>query len=255
MNSLQIFNNGEFPIRTIQYGGGLWFVAKDVAEALEYSEASINQVNNLCATVPEIWKGHKRIMTPGGEQEMLCLTEQGLYFFLGRSDKKKALPYQMWIAGDVVPSIRRTGSYSVHKEQTALPAGVLEGAKLIFEVAGIKDSQLALAMDKIYRSYTGHSALTTGEIQLEAQAKQQALTPSEIAEHLGLGHGRKGARIINALLANANYQRKIAGKYWEPTTSGLNTASCSTQIKDTRTERQSNKLNGSLVSAVSLKNS
>ena len=42
---------------------------------------------------------------------MLCLTEQGLYFFLGRSDKKAALPYQMWIAGDVVPSIRKHGGY------------------------------------------------------------------------------------------------------------------------------------------------
>ena len=44
--------------------------------------------------VPEDWKGTKRIRTPGGEQEMLCLSEQGLYFFLGRSDKPKALPYE-----------------------------------------------------------------------------------------------------------------------------------------------------------------
>ena len=43
---------------------------------------------------------------------MLCLTEQGLYFFLGRSDKKAALPYQMWIAGDVVPAIRKYGIYA-----------------------------------------------------------------------------------------------------------------------------------------------
>ena len=43
---------------------------------------------------------------------MLCLTENGVYFFLGRSDKKKALPYQMWIAGEVVPSIRKHGMYA-----------------------------------------------------------------------------------------------------------------------------------------------
>lgn len=42
---------------------------------------------------------------------MLCLSEQGLYFFLGRSDKPKALPYQKWIAGEVVPSIRKHGAY------------------------------------------------------------------------------------------------------------------------------------------------
>ena len=49
-------------------------------------------------------------------QDVLCLTEQGLYFFLGRSDKPKALPYQMWIAGEVVPSIRKHGAYMT--EQT-----------------------------------------------------------------------------------------------------------------------------------------
>ena len=72
----------------------------------------MKQMTALTQSVPEIWKGRKRIMTLGGEQEMLCLTEQGLYFFLGRSDKKAALPYQMWIAGEVVPSIRKHGAYA-----------------------------------------------------------------------------------------------------------------------------------------------
>lgn len=97
-------------IRTINDNGETWFVAKDIAEALEYERFD----SNLIKSVPEIWKGTKRIRTPGGEQEMLCLTEQGVYFFLGRSDKKKALPYQMWIAGEVVPSIRKTGAYAVN---------------------------------------------------------------------------------------------------------------------------------------------
>lgn len=109
-NSLQVFNNGNFSVRTIkdEDNGEIWFVAKDVAQALEYTEWR----SNLMQSVPEIWKGTKRICTPGGEQEMLCLTEQGLYFFLGRSDKKAALPYQLWIAGDVVPSIRKHGMYA-----------------------------------------------------------------------------------------------------------------------------------------------
>ena len=42
---------------------------------------------------------------------MSCLTEQGVYFFLARSDKKKAIPFQRWLAGDVVPSVRRHGAY------------------------------------------------------------------------------------------------------------------------------------------------
>ena len=49
---------------------------------------------------------------------MLCLTEQGLYFFLGRSDKPKALPFQVWIAGEVIPSIRKHGAYMTEKTLT-----------------------------------------------------------------------------------------------------------------------------------------
>ena len=110
-NSLQIFTKDSFSVRTIQDDNGvIWFVAKDVAQALEYGLDG--GTGKYFAHVPEIWKGGKRISTPSGEQEMLCLTEQGLYFFLGRSDKPKALPYQIWIAGDVVPSIRETGFYA-----------------------------------------------------------------------------------------------------------------------------------------------
>jgi prophage antirepressor-like protein len=42
---------------------------------------------------------------------MAYLTEQGLYFFLARSDKPQAIPMQRWVAGDVLPTIRKTGRY------------------------------------------------------------------------------------------------------------------------------------------------
>ena len=51
-NSLQIFTKDNFSVRTIKdEDGKIWFVAKDVAEALDYSEASLNQVNNLFSAV------------------------------------------------------------------------------------------------------------------------------------------------------------------------------------------------------------
>ena len=122
MNEIEVFSNGEFRVRTtVDTDGTVWFVARDIAEALEYKESTVNNaISALFQSVPEIWKGKKRIFTHGGEQEMLCLTEQGVYFFLGRSDKKKALPYQMWIAGDVVPSIRKHGVYLTPHAQEEL---------------------------------------------------------------------------------------------------------------------------------------
>ena len=110
MNTLQNFEHENFTARTIEDNGEIWIVAKDVAQSLGYNIDG--GMTKYFAHVPDLWKGGKRISTPGGEQEMLCLTEQGLYFFLGRSDKKAALPYQMWIAGDVVPSIRKYGIYA-----------------------------------------------------------------------------------------------------------------------------------------------
>jgi prophage antirepressor-like protein len=102
------FSFQDRPLRVIEVGGEPWFVAKDVAGALGYIWQP-----NLVSHVPDEWKGINPINTPGGKQDILCLSEPGLYFFLGRSDKPLALPYQKWIAGDVVPSIRKKGVYAV----------------------------------------------------------------------------------------------------------------------------------------------
>ena len=121
MTAVEVFSNGEFQVRTLTAADGtVWFVAKDVLAALDYNIDG--GTTKYLTNVPEIWKDGKRISTLGGEQEMLCLTEQGLYFFLGRSDKSKALPYQMWIAGDVVPSIRKHGMYMTTQMQEQLIA-------------------------------------------------------------------------------------------------------------------------------------
>lgn len=113
MNALtpKVFSFNGIQLRSIEEDGTVWFVARDIAQALDYSEATIANMDKTIAHVPEIWKGRYPIPTPGGVQKMLCLTENGVYFFLGRSDKPKAIPYQMWIAGEVMPSIRKYGMY------------------------------------------------------------------------------------------------------------------------------------------------
>lgn len=126
-NEVAIFEGQGFKVRTLRdEDGKVWFVARDVAEALEYSTATVNNaLGTLFQAVPNIWAGKKRIFVRSEngveqEREMLCLTEQGVYFFLGRSDKPKAIPYQIWIAGDVVPSIMHTGMYMTPKAKEDL---------------------------------------------------------------------------------------------------------------------------------------
>lgn len=92
-------------------GGNPVFVVKDVMVALEYADTS--NISKSIAHVPDEWKGREPIPTPGGVQEMAVFTEQGFYFFLGRSDKPKALPLQKLVAGEILPSIRKTGGYQI----------------------------------------------------------------------------------------------------------------------------------------------
>ena len=105
------FESTSSTIRVVEINGEPWFVAKDVADALEYAESS--NASRLFAHVPDKWKGVNPIHTPGGIQEMLILSESGLYLFVGRSDKPKALPFQEWLAGEVLPSLRKRGFYGL----------------------------------------------------------------------------------------------------------------------------------------------
>jgi prophage antirepressor-like protein len=117
--SLIPFNFNGAAIRVItDDDSAVWFVAKDIAEDLGYVWAGTLTI----AHVPEQWRGVRSVLTPSGTQQMAVLTEQGLYFFLGRSDKAGALPMQMWVAGDVLPTIRATGSYQRPMTQAEITA-------------------------------------------------------------------------------------------------------------------------------------
>ena len=89
--------------------GEPWFVAKDVALALGYQWAGIRNVQHI----PEEWRLVESVSTSFGDKQTWFLSEQGLYFFVARSDKPRALPFQKWLAGEVLPSLRRTGRYAL----------------------------------------------------------------------------------------------------------------------------------------------
>lgn len=121
MNGNQVERAFEFeqkPVRVELFDGEPWWVAKDVALALGYATGCA--IASLVDKVPGEWKGIKRFDTLGGSQEMIALSENGLYLFVLRSNMPAALPFQKWIAGEVLPQIRKTGSYSVNKTPAEL---------------------------------------------------------------------------------------------------------------------------------------
>jgi anti-repressor protein len=108
-NSLRVFDFEDKRGRFAMVDGEPWFVGRDLAAVLEYNANTPMAVVFKC--VPNEWKGVYQIYTPGGNQELLCVSEQGLYFFLARSDKPKSLPFQKKIASEILPSIRKYGAY------------------------------------------------------------------------------------------------------------------------------------------------
>lgn len=109
MTDLQIFNNPEFgAIRTIEKDGEPWFVGKDVAAALGYKDT----VNALKSHVDAEDKGGWQITTQFGDKETTIINESGLYSLVLSSKLPTAKKFKRWVTSEVIPSIRKTGSYS-----------------------------------------------------------------------------------------------------------------------------------------------
>ena len=203
-NELQLFSYNSQQVRTVVQDGEPWFVAKDVCDILE-----IKDVSMATQSLDDDEKGTSKIGTLGGMQTMTTISEPGLYALVLKSRKPEAKQFSRWVRHEVLPSIRKTGSYSIRYTSPALPPGAVDGAKTIFETAGLKDNQLSLALDKIYRRHIGYSALEAGDVELIAPTAHQVLTPTNIGERFGLK-----AHCVNKILAEAGFQRKMANS-WE----------------------------------------
>lgn len=109
MTDLQIFNSPEFgAIRTIEKDGEPWFVGKDVAAALGYTNAR----NAVPAHVDDEDKLRTQIEYAGQKRDITIINESGLYSLVLSSKLPTAKKFKRWVTSEVIPSIRKTGSYS-----------------------------------------------------------------------------------------------------------------------------------------------
>lgn len=114
----QTFKFGDCEIRVVVRDGDPWFVASDVASALCYRNAS-----DAARNLKDHQKGTHIVRTLGGSQKVTIITESGLYKLVLRSRKPEAEEFSDWVTGEVLPSIRKTGSYAkapVDADQIAL---------------------------------------------------------------------------------------------------------------------------------------
>lgn len=149
MNELQIFSNPEFgEIRTVTIDGEPWFVGNDIANALGYSkagEALRTNIDDVDSTLVGVMDAR------GREQKTKVINESGLYSLIFGSKLESAKKFKRWVTSDVLPSIRKTGSYS----QKQLPMTTDEKIQLLAQgnvelnekIDNVRDELEALKMD------------------------------------------------------------------------------------------------------------
>lgn len=128
MEQLKIFENEEFgQIRTVMRDGEVWFIARDVAEALGYANAS----DAISKHVDREDKGVAKCDTPGGTQELTVINESGLYSLILSSKLGSAKRFKRWVTSEVLPAIHKTGSYEMDDYSPEMKAILMHDKKLV----------------------------------------------------------------------------------------------------------------------------
>ena len=112
-------NFEEKKVRILQHGEALWFVAIDACRAM-----GVKQSRSALAKLDKSEVSNVHLMDAGKPRKLNLVSESGLYTLIMRSDKPEAKRFQRWVTGEVLPSIRKTGSYC-----PGLPAGVLAASE------------------------------------------------------------------------------------------------------------------------------
>lgn len=227
MNDLTTFNYETTAIRVqLSDSGEPLFCLADVCKVLELNgtENTARQLKEEFST-PVLNTG--MVTRPDGSAiEATFITEPQLYFVMYRSRSAKAKPFRRWVDSEVLPAIRKTGSYErdiLRPQQPPKaqpePASIqlkelLEVTKIVLEPAGIEGNQLTLALDKVVKNETGKSALALAGVQLVAPTQARLLTPTEIGRPLGLS-----AVAVNKKLEAMGYQVRT-NNGWDLTASG-----------------------------------
>lgn len=160
MNNIQRFDFNGTAVRVIKDDQGEpWFVAKDVAEILDYENS-----RTMTRRLDDDEKGVQKLHTPGGEQEMTVISESGLYSAILGSSKPEAKAFKKWVTGEVLPAIRKTGGYMVARPNET-PEEIMARA-------------LVIAQDTLKRQEV---RIAEAETKIAEQSRQIAEKAEELA--------------------------------------------------------------------------
>ena len=192
-NELMIFNNPEFgQVRTIEINNEPWFVGKDVAEALGYS----NTRDALDRHVDSEDKATVAIHDGSQNRNVTVINESGLYSLILSSKLPTAKAFKHWVTSEVIPSIRKTGSYTT-KPMTAYQQMMADTRQ---RNARIQSARILTQLAKQYKGSTYEQVLNahatkelTGEFLLPLpELGRKTYSATEIGKMLGISANQVG---------------------------------------------------------------
>lgn len=202
-------------VRTVTDGQGeVLFVGKDVCDALGYTNAS-KAIGDHCKGVTIRYP----LQTAGGVQEVRVLTEADVLRLIVNSKLPAAEAFERWVFEEVLPSIRKTGSY-IQVKHAALPSRAVPEFKALFELAqliGCDTNAASISANQGTLAVTGLNLLALmGLNSLPSPEQAVFYTPAELGKQCD---PVKSAVKVNQVLEAAGLQHKPAG-HWEPTEAG-----------------------------------
>ena len=204
-SELKVFENPTFgQVRTVEIDGEPWFVGKDVAEALGYS----NPQKAIRDHVDEEDKGVNELFTPGGKQKLPVINESGLYSLILSSKLPGAKEFKRWVTSEVIPSIRKTGGYMT---QETLEAAILNPDYLLQVVTALKaETDKRKALEVVNATLTVDKAIMQPKADYFDELVERGLLTNfrETAKQLGV----PPKKFVNWLVENKYLYRDKKGK-------------------------------------------
>ncbi len=197
MEGIKIFEREEFgAVRVVDVNGEPWFVASDVAKALGYANPA-EAIQDHCKKVNKI-NHHSKTLPPTPPVNILIIPESDVYRLVMRSNLPDAERFQDWVVEEVLPSIRKTGSYSMAPKTYA---EALRALAAEVEMREAVEAQKALA-----EAQRDEAIRTKAEIGSRREATSMATASAAVrqrdalADKLGEGKHWKSVKAIPWLL-------------------------------------------------------
>lgn len=213
---IQTFNFNSLLLRALLIDGEPYFIAKDAATALGYS-----QPGHMLRMLDDDEKGLHKVDTHGGTQQMSTITESGLYKAIFNSRKPEAKAFNRWVTKEVIPTIRKTGQYQAPQGQTLEQRSLAVLQELMVKVDE-QQAQIEAAKPKVEAFEDFLSAEGSCSVGDAAKILQRAgidTGPKRLFDYLndelGWTYRRAGERHIKQTAIERGYLTAKAQSYYD----------------------------------------